>query len=191
MGQPETECRVDLPARAVVTFTSHPHYNMTADLDNPPSPAGHSEPPSTSVTQPILPHEHASPLPTTPVTDRSELLDKARHFLGSPQVVHQDHESKRRFLTDKGLTDGEIQLLLHEMVRRDSHPHDPYLARAFFASPRSSPSCRLACTPRHLRPACPAFLQVPSSCFPGSQGAPQPCSSSTTCVVAFLTPHTL
>ncbi|KAI9467163.1 hypothetical protein BJY52DRAFT_1111800 [Lactarius psammicola] len=51
----------------------------------------------------------------TPVSDRSELLDRARHFLSSPQVIHQDHESKRRFLTDKGLTDGEIQLLLREI----------------------------------------------------------------------------
>ncbi|KAF8272140.1 hypothetical protein EI94DRAFT_1865558 [Lactarius quietus] len=50
-----------------------------------------------------------------PVSNRSELLDRARHFLNSPQVTHQDHESKRRFLTEKGLTDGEIQLLLHEM----------------------------------------------------------------------------
>ena len=54
----------------------------------------------------------------TSVSNRSELLDKARHFLTSHQVIHQDHESKRRFLTDKGLTDGEIQLLLREMVRR-------------------------------------------------------------------------
>jgi len=47
--------------------------------------------------------------------NRSELLDRARHFLGSPQVVHQDYESKRRFLAEKGLADGEIQLLLREI----------------------------------------------------------------------------
>ena len=67
-----------------------------------------------------------------------------------------------------------------------------YSTRAFVfpASPRNFPSCRLACTPLHPRPACPAFLPVPSSCFRGSQGAPQPFSSSTTCVGAFLTPPT-
>ncbi|KAH9002260.1 hypothetical protein EDB86DRAFT_283714 [Lactarius hatsudake] len=88
---------------------------MAADSDNSPAPARHSEPPSTSAAQPNLPPEHALLLPTSPVPDRSELLDRARHFLGSPQVVHQDHESKRRFLTEKGLTEGEIQLLLREM----------------------------------------------------------------------------
>jgi hypothetical protein len=49
--------------------------------------------------------------------NQSELLDRARHFLSSPQVVHQDYESKRRFLTEKGLSDEEAQLLLREMVR--------------------------------------------------------------------------
>ena len=49
--------------------------------------------------------------------NRSELLDRARHFLSSPQVIHQDYESKRRFLTEKGLSDEEVQLLLREMVR--------------------------------------------------------------------------
>ncbi|KAI9447889.1 hypothetical protein H4582DRAFT_1896987 [Lactarius indigo] len=88
---------------------------MADDSDNSPAPAGRSQPPSTSATQHNPPPEHASSLPMSPVLDRSELLDRARHFLGSPQVVHQDHESKRRFLTDKGLTDGEIQLLLREM----------------------------------------------------------------------------
>jgi hypothetical protein len=49
--------------------------------------------------------------------NRSELLDRARHFLSSPQVLHQDYESKRRFLAEKGLSNDEVQLLLHEMVR--------------------------------------------------------------------------
>ena len=59
----------------------------------------------------------------------------------------------------------------------------------FFASLRNFPSCRPACTPLHPRPACLAFLQVHSSYFHGSRGVPQPCSSSTTCVGAFLTSH--
>jgi hypothetical protein len=58
--------------------------------------------------------------------DRSELLDRARHFLSSPQVMHQDYESKRRFLAEKGLSDGEVQLLLSEMVRALIKPrHQP------------------------------------------------------------------
>jgi hypothetical protein len=55
-----------------------------------------------------------------PTLHRSELLDRARHFLSSPQVIHQDHESKRRFLSEKGLSDEEVQLLLREMVRASS-----------------------------------------------------------------------
>jgi hypothetical protein len=161
---------------------------MTVDSDNSPPPAGHSEPPSTSATQPVPPPEHASS--TMPMSNRSELLDRARHFLTSAQVIHQDHESKRRFLTDKGLTDGEIQLLLREMVRRVFSSAQSFTQLVlFFASPRNFPSCRPACTPLHLRPACPAFLRVPSSCFHGSRGAPRPFSSSTMCVGAFLTPH--
>ena len=152
---------------------------MTVDSDNSSPPASQSEPLATNETQPITPPKQASLVPTTPVSNRSELLDRARLFLNSPQVIHQDHESKRRFLTEKGLTDGEIQLLLREMVRRVAFPHCLYLA---LTSRLNSPSCRLACTPRHLRPACPAFLRVPSNCFLGLQGAPQPYSSSTTCV---------
>ena len=170
---------------------SRPSFIMTVDADNSRPPAGHSEPPSTSETQPTPPPENASSVPTTPVSSRSELLDRARHFLSSPQVIHQDHESKRRFLTEKGLTDGEIQILLREMVRCVPRPYGLLHTLCFFASPRSSPSFRLVCTPHHLRPAYPAFLRVPLSCFRGSQGAPQPYSSSTTCVGAFLAIHTI
>ena len=142
---------------------SYPALIMTVDSDNSPSPADNSEPPSTSEKQPTLPHEHVSSVPTTPVSNRSELLDRARHFLSSPQVIHQDHESKRRFLTEKGLTDGEILLLLREMVRRGSPPHGPYLAHtsvpALAAPPRATP-----CVPRPTsvpssRPSC-GYLQT-------------------------------
>jgi hypothetical protein len=103
---------------------------MTVDSDNSSPIASQSEPPATNETQPIPLSEHASSVPTASVSNRSELLDRARHFLNSPQVMHQDHESKRRFLTEKGLTDGDIQLLLREMVRRVAQPHGLYLARA-------------------------------------------------------------
>jgi hypothetical protein len=136
---------------------------MTVDSDNSPSPADNSEPPSTSETQPTSPPEHASSVPRTPVSNRFELLDRARHFLSSPQVIHQDHESKRRFLTEKGLTDGEIRLLLREMVRRGSPPHGPYLAHAsvpaLAAPPRATPCIPCPTSVPPSRPSC-GYLQV-------------------------------
>lgn len=44
--------------------------------------------------------------------DRSDLLAKARAFLASPQVQHQDINAKRAFLVEKGLNDAEIEDLL-------------------------------------------------------------------------------
>ncbi|KAI9508159.1 hypothetical protein F5148DRAFT_1149264 [Russula earlei] len=62
-------------------------------------------------------HEAVSRLlDAVPIPHRSELLDRARHFLSSPQVMHQDYESKRGFLAEKGLADGGIQSLLREML---------------------------------------------------------------------------
>ncbi|EJF62407.1 hypothetical protein BD309DRAFT_877577 [Dichomitus squalens] len=55
--------------------------------------------------------ETASPAPT----ERAELLQRARAFLVSPQVKHEDSAAKRRFLADKGLTDAEIESLLYEV----------------------------------------------------------------------------
>ena len=91
---------------------------MTANNEDNSQPAGPSEPKplSTDTPPPNSSSELASSSPP-PTPDRSELLVRARDFLSSPQVIDQDHESKRRFLTEKGLTDGEIQLLLREMVR--------------------------------------------------------------------------
>ena len=102
---------------------------MTAnneDGSQPPAAPSKHEPLSTDTPPPTTSSEHASssssssssllPAPA-PIPDRAELLERARHFLSSPQVTHQDYESKRRFLAEKGLEDGEIQLLLNEMVR--------------------------------------------------------------------------
>jgi hypothetical protein len=92
---------------------------MTAnneDNSQPPAASSESKPLSTDTPPPNSPSEPASSSPA-PTPDRSELLVRARHFLSSPQVIDQDFESKRRFLAEKGLTDGEIQLLLREMVR--------------------------------------------------------------------------
>ncbi len=62
------------------------------------------------------------PTPSQP-TDRTELIDKARIFLNSPQVRYEDPSAKRRFLAEKGLNDTEIDGLLQELVRQilDSH----------------------------------------------------------------------
>jgi hypothetical protein len=91
---------------------------MTANNDDnsqPPAVPSESKPLSTDTPPPNSSSELASS--SSPTPDRSELLVRARHFLSSPQVIDQDYESKRRFLAEKGLTDGEIQLLLREMVR--------------------------------------------------------------------------
>lgn len=48
--------------------------------------------------------------------NRVELLDKARAFLRSPQVMHEDVLAKRRFLAEKGLNDAEIEQLMVELV---------------------------------------------------------------------------
>ena len=63
-----------------------------------------------------LPPTQSQPLPPTPVY-RAELLQRARVFLTSPQVRHEDITAKRRFLADKGLTDVEVDGLLREVVR--------------------------------------------------------------------------
>ncbi|PSR93767.1 hypothetical protein PHLCEN_2v4662 [Hermanssonia centrifuga] len=55
-----------------------------------------------------------SPTPSQP-TDRTELIDRARIFLNSPQVRYEDPSAKRRFLAEKGLNDTEIDGLLQEL----------------------------------------------------------------------------
>lgn len=86
-------------------------------VDQPDPPAAssssqleHSEPVSSQSTQ----QPEASPV--IAVNDRIELLEKARTFLNSPQVRHEDHAAKRRFLADKGLNEHEISSLLQELV---------------------------------------------------------------------------
>ena len=59
--------------------------------------------------------------------DRLELLGRARSFLASPQVAHQEVSIKRKFLTEKGLRDAEIDVLLREAVSLLSlHWNDKY-----------------------------------------------------------------
>ncbi|PPQ63409.1 hypothetical protein CVT24_004919 [Panaeolus cyanescens] len=72
--------------------------------------------------QPEAPSQPAPPAQTsptpasaptlTPAENRAELLSKARAFLASPQVQHQDIAAKRRFLIEKGLNGTDIDNLL-------------------------------------------------------------------------------
>ena len=138
--------------------------NNNKDNSQPSAAPSESEPLSTDTPPANTSSDHASssssPTPT-PTPNRAELLDRARHFLGSPQVIHQDYESKRRFLTEKGLEDGEIQLLLSEMVRLvHAYPQPNTLnghvtLRKSIPS-RSCPSCHRGCTPHLRRPVCQA-----------------------------------
>lgn len=59
---------------------------------------------------------NVQPAPPVPPPSRAELVDKARAFLGSPQVMHEDTFAKRRFLAEKGLNDSEIEALMLEQV---------------------------------------------------------------------------
>lgn len=53
----------------------------------------------------------------SPVKSRANLIARARSFLASPQVRHQDLVAKRAFLVEKGLSDLEIEKLLFNIVR--------------------------------------------------------------------------
>lgn len=92
----------DLPI-AITPYTmseSDPATNKTHPDDTRPS-----------ITEPA--QVAASP---TPPSDRTELLSRARTFLSAPEIRSQDPDAKRAFLGEKGLTSGEIDLLLRELV---------------------------------------------------------------------------
>ena len=72
---------------------------------------------SSSKLPPSPPHTHRQAGPQhSDVSERSDLLERARFFLASPQVRHEDVSAKRRFLVDKGLSETEIITLLQELV---------------------------------------------------------------------------
>jgi Pex14 N-terminal domain len=80
-------------------------------------------PPSNTVSEQPKPGDSLSPVPTPPaVQDRTELFDRARTFLNSPQILDQDAIAKRKFLSEKGLTESEIEHLLREPVRGSWFP---------------------------------------------------------------------
>ncbi|KAI0720309.1 hypothetical protein C8T65DRAFT_634096 [Cerioporus squamosus] len=77
---------------------------------SPTTPAAEAPAENTEETPPA---QGDPPPPAS--TDRTELLQRARAFLTSPQVRHEDVSAKRRFLVEKGLTDAEIEELLFEV----------------------------------------------------------------------------
>ncbi|KAH9927260.1 uncharacterized protein B0H18DRAFT_1003752 [Fomitopsis serialis] len=88
----------------------------TAMVDQPADTPESSTSTPTEASQPVAqsdpkPQEDAF---VAPNNDRTDLLDKARAFLSSPQVRHDDYTAKRRFLAEKGLDNAEISILLQE-----------------------------------------------------------------------------
>lgn len=81
-----------------------------------PSPAETPQPPPSTAPTPAEQSVPAAPA----VEDRSELVQRARAFLTSPQVQYEDLAAKRRFLLDKGLNDAEVEALLRDVVRMRS-----------------------------------------------------------------------
>ncbi|KIK06824.1 hypothetical protein K443DRAFT_129744 [Laccaria amethystina LaAM-08-1] len=74
-----------------------------SDADSPK--ASLTEPPETTPSSPLS-------------NSREELISRARSFLHSPQIQHEDPNSKHRFLAEKGLTDSEIDALLRELPQQ-------------------------------------------------------------------------
>jgi hypothetical protein len=98
------------PASAVLDGLA-PAVSMADDNKHPP-PQSATEP---EVATPITPHTHPGQAHVDNL-DRSQLVSRARAFLTSPQVAHEDVPSKRAFLVAKGLATPEIEQLLAEVV---------------------------------------------------------------------------
>lgn len=63
-------------------------------------------------------------LPPSANDNRTELVERARGFLSSPQIRYEGVAAKRHFLADKGLSDAEIADLIRETVG----PHYMFLS---------------------------------------------------------------
>jgi hypothetical protein len=76
-------------------------------------------PPSTEQTKPVESPSSITitPIPPASAQDRTELLARARIFLNSLQILDQDVAAKRKFLSEKGLNEQEVEGLLREPVR--------------------------------------------------------------------------
>lgn len=91
--------------------SEHAEASSTSVADAPISAPSSDEPVTSETSTP-------TPDTTTPsqVEDRAALIEKAKQFLVSPQIRHEDLAAKRRFLAEKGLTDQEIVGLLQQLV---------------------------------------------------------------------------
>lgn len=85
-------------------------------VSTPAASSNETKPTDATVTEPVAQPEQPPPPPTHPVEDRLSLLSRARVFLASPQVQHQNIPAKRAFLAEKGLNETEIDNLLREVV---------------------------------------------------------------------------
>ncbi|KAL1723438.1 hypothetical protein EV715DRAFT_286306 [Schizophyllum commune] len=130
-----------------------------------------SEPPA-DVTAPTIPEAATTPPPEAAQTipqaassvaeDRTTLLERARHFLASPQIQQQDDAGKRRFLSDKGLKAEEVDAVLRETLQ--SQPGQPSPQPAQSQSQTAQPQ---AIQSQRLLPPPPTYPQPPPSNLPG------------------------
>ncbi|OCH94336.1 hypothetical protein OBBRIDRAFT_789466 [Obba rivulosa] len=86
--------------------------------DNPDEVAGPQQINQSQDVSTSPPNHQDSLQRTQQQPDRTGLLEKARAFLNSPQVQHEDLTAKRRFLTEKGLSQAEVDVLLQELPPR-------------------------------------------------------------------------
>lgn len=91
------------------------NLNTMSGDSHPEQPSDSQASKSTSA-EPNTSSAHAAQESLPPVTDRAQLVERARTFLYSPQVRYEDNAAKYTFLEEKGLNDVEIQGLLHELV---------------------------------------------------------------------------
>ena len=91
---------------------SQPSVSGTSS-ESPASTSSDTRSHKTSTTQSAV--VNTTP-PVSQLENREELIERARLFLTSPQIRHEDLFAKRRFLAEKGLSDAEIAGLLQELV---------------------------------------------------------------------------
>ncbi|KAI4526578.1 hypothetical protein K525DRAFT_233079 [Schizophyllum commune Loenen D] len=109
-GEPSTiPSAPDVPPqeRSVVESAPQPPSDPPANVTAPTIPeAATTTPPEAAQT---IPQDAPSV-----AEDRTILLERARHFLASPQIQQQDDAGKRRFLSEKGLKAEEVDAVLRE-----------------------------------------------------------------------------
>jgi len=91
--------------------------DSTQSLSSPKTAESHQASDSQTPVSTQTPWLNPNPTDTPSYPEnRSELVARARTFLTSPHIQPQDVFAKRRFLADKGLSEAEIEGLLHELV---------------------------------------------------------------------------